>query len=273
MGEPFDRKFTEYFALSEWVSRFPDLAAGFTSKEGGFSKGSFESLNMGFHVGDELDKVVSNRILLAERLGTPIDDWVAAEQTHGNRIVKASLNDRGKGAKEYASGFKDTDGFYTNEPGILLTLAFADCVPLFFIAPEKGYIGVAHAGWKGTAKGIAAEMVKAWMEEGVSPEEIHAAIGPSICRNCYVVDDRVINEMEIWLDETVEKPYNEISQGQYSIDLKEMNKLILRKSGIPANHIEMTQFCTSCDSEYYFSHRRDEGKTGRMLSFIGWKGE
>jgi YfiH family protein len=269
--EPFVLQNNPYFLLENWMNQFPHLMAGITSKNGGYSEGEFKSLNLGFHVGDVLKDVRLNRSEISTRLEFPLDSWIGAEQTHNDTILKVTRADRGKGAECYDDSLKDTDGFYTDEKGILLTLCYADCVPLFFIAPERGVIGVAHAGWKGTVKQIAKKMVELWQTEGIAPEQIFAVIGPSICEKCYIVDKRVIDFVQKVLEDVEKKPYNLINEGQYSLDLREVNRLLLLKAGIPEQQILVTGYCSSCDREHFFSHRRDHGRTGRMLSFIGWK--
>ncbi|MEH7502410.1 peptidoglycan editing factor PgeF [Neobacillus drentensis] len=268
--EPFVLKNQSFLTIESWIKQFPSLAVGMTTKNGGVSKGDYETLNLGFHVGDELSAVCSNREKVSELLEFPLNNWVGAEQTHGIQLKKISKEDRGKGSHSYENSIKDTDGFYTNEEGILLSLCFADCVPLFFIAPDSKMIGIAHAGWKGTVGQIAKEMISAWGREGINPQEILVAIGPSICEKCYIVDKRVINLVENTLVDVEILPYNLINDGQYSLDLREVNRQIIIKSGVPVTNILMTGFCSSCDKEF-FSHRRDQGRTGRMLSFIGWK--
>ncbi|MBV7503813.1 peptidoglycan editing factor PgeF [Bacillus sp. sid0103] len=268
--EPFVLKNQSLLSIENWEIKFPGLVAGMTTKHGGASKGDYETLNLGFHVGDDKNDVCNNRETISELLTFPINNWVGAEQTHGIHLKKISTLDRGKGSKSYENAIKDTDGFYTNEEGILLTLCFADCVPLFFIAPESKMIGIAHAGWKGTVGQIAREMITAWKKEGINPEQILVTIGPSICEKCYIVDKRVINLVENTLDDVEILPYNLINDDQYSLDLREVNRQILMKNGVPKSNIKMTRFCSSCDKEF-FSHRRDKGKTGRMLTFMGWK--
>jgi polyphenol oxidase len=268
--EPFVLQNKSIYMIDSWVQKFPGLTAGMTTNKGGFSKGCFGELNLGFHVGDEFQDVCSNREKAAEILDFPLNLWVGAEQTHGHTIQKVKKADTGKGAGSYDTSFKGTDGFYTNEKGILLSLCFADCVPIYFIAPDKKMIGIAHAGWKGTVNQIARHMVNAWGLEEIRQEEIFVVIGPSICGNCYIVDDKVINFVENILEDSDEKPYNLVKEGQYSLDLRELNKRILLKAGVPEKNITLTGLCSSCDEEF-FSHRRDQGRTGRMLSFIGWK--
>ncbi|MGG3466590.1 peptidoglycan editing factor PgeF [Neobacillus pocheonensis] len=269
--EPFVLKNNSFLTIETWMEQFPGLVAGMTTKNGGTSNGSYGTLNLGFHVGDAFSDVCSNRENLSGLMEFPLNYWVGAEQTHGTFIKKVSKAERGIGATSYEQSFKNTDGFYTNEEGILLTLCFADCVPLFFIAPDSRMIGAAHAGWKGTVGKIAGQMIAAWDKEGIAPEQIFVAIGPSICEKCYIVDDRVINLVENTLEDVEGKPYNLIRDGQYSLDLREVNRQILLKAGVPNKNISITEFCSSCNHEMFFSHRRDQGRTGRMLSFIGWK--
>jgi polyphenol oxidase len=271
MKEPFILTKDQYFEIEAWQSAWPGLRAGFTTKNGGTSKKEYESLNTGFHVGDRLEDVVKNREIIAENLDFPLRSWIGAEQTHETNIVKIKSEDMGKGAIDYESGMKATDGLYTGEKGMLLTLCYADCVPLYFMAPDNGYIGAAHAGWKGTVGGIAKKMISRWNDEGISSSQIYAAIGPSICGECYIVDDKVITLVKNMLEENDEKPYNLISKGQYQLNLQSLNALIIEKAGVPRSQIEVSSLCTSCEGNQFFSHRRDNGKTGRNLSFIGWK--
>jgi len=271
--EPFILQNDSFFLIKNWIEQFPGLTAGITTKNGGVSQDHFSSLNFGFHVGDDQTSVCQNRDRLAELIDFPLDNWVGAEQTHAVFVRKISASDRGLGARSYENAFKSTDGFYTSERGILLTLCFADCVPLFFIAPKAGMIGCAHAGWKGTVHGIARNMAEAWEKEGIKASEIYAAIGPSICGKCYIVDDRVITFVENTLESVEKKPYNQIKEGQFSLDLQETNKLIMMAAGIPEQNISVTSLCSSCDQDHFYSHRRDSGKTGRMAAFIGWKEE
>jgi hypothetical protein len=269
--EPFVLKNQSFFTIDSWTRQFPGLVAGITTKSGGASKGNFETLNLGFHVGDDISDVCSNREKVADLLEFPLNHWVGAEQTHDIVLKKITKADRGKGSNSYKHSFKSTDGFYTNEEGILLTLCFADCVPLFFIAPEKKMIGAAHAGWKGTVHQIAKQMITAWRREGIDPEQIFVVIGPSICEKCYIVDKHVINFVEKLLEDVEILPYNLIKEGQFSLDLRELNRKILLAAGVPNGNILTTGFCSCCDDKEFYSHRRDQGRTGRMLSFIGWK--
>ncbi|MBY0120778.1 peptidoglycan editing factor PgeF [Bacillus sp. S/N-304-OC-R1] len=269
--EPFILKKNEYFVIEQWAEKFPRLVAGFTTKAGGFSEGDFSSMNLGLHVNDSLETVHKNRKHMAESLGFPLHSWTGAEQTHQIQIEKVTIRDGGKGSLIYDEAFRATDGFFTTDKGLLLTLCFADCVPLYFCHMETGAIGAAHAGWKGTVNGIAREMVDVYKKEGMKAEDLHVVIGPSICGKCYIVDNKVISQIDLKVADSLEKPYTLIEENQYHLDLKQFNKSILLKSGVLEKNISVTNLCTSCENDHFFSHRRDKGKTGRMMSFIGWK--
>ncbi|WP_026692109.1 peptidoglycan editing factor PgeF [Peribacillus kribbensis] len=271
MTEPFILRNERYFTLADFEEICPGIKAGFTTKNGGVSTGEYQTLNTGFHVGDFPGHAAENRKLVADSLGFGLGQWVGAEQTHETKVLKVTAEDKGKGSADYESAIRATDAFYTEEAGILLTLCYADCVPLYFTARGRSIVGVAHAGWKGTVGGIGEKMVLAWEKEGIQPSDIIAAIGPSICEDCYIVDDRVIEFAKNRLEETDKKPYNQISEGQYRLDLKELNAMILEKAGVPRSNILLTDYCTSCHGDFFFSHRKDQGKTGRMLAFIGLK--
>jgi YfiH family protein len=270
--EPFENSQIEIMFISEWQSKNPNLVVGFTTKNGGFSSKPFNSFNLGLHVSDQKEFVHKNRTKLGDLIGFSASRFVCSEQVHDTRIIKVTNEDAGKGVFDYKTAIPQTDGIYTDEPNLLLTSCYADCVPLYFYAPHKNLIGVAHAGWKGTIKGIGEKMVKSWeSQEHVSPKDIHVVIGPSIRDCCYIVDDVVINEVKNVLGNSETIPYKEVSPGQYRLDLSLLNKIILLNAGINEMHINCSSFCTSCEEELFFSHRRDRGKTGRMMSFIGYR--
>lgn len=272
MTEPFVSAHDSFYIIEDWHEAVPGLVAGFSTKIGGKSTGEFTSLNTGFHVNDRIEAVRANRQQLGRLLDVSAETWVGACQTHGSRIACVTKADGGKGALSYDSSLADTDGLYTEEKGTLLTLCYADCVPVYFLSKKHKRAGIAHAGWKGTVAGIGANMVKQWQKDGIQPEEIEAVIGPSICGKCYKVDSRVIDEARRWVDDSSLLPYSPAAgePGQYHLSLQKLNELILIKAQIPKENIRSTKLCTSCNTEF-FSHRRDQGKTGRMLGFIGWK--
>ncbi|MGP7817590.1 peptidoglycan editing factor PgeF [Niallia sp. 01092] len=269
--EPFILQEQEFFTIADWCKAYPNLLAGFSTKNGGKSEKELQSLNLAFHVNDLKETVCANRKIVADKLDFPLEKWVGAEQTHQTNIEIVTKEHAGKGAFDYESACTDTDGFFTMEKGVLLTLCYADCVPLYFFHPATGAIGIAHAGWKGTVQNIAKEMIAVFNSHHIKANEIMAVIGPSISERRYIVDDRVIAEVEKILSADEAKPYYLVSPNQYALNLQQLNKQILIKAGVSEKNIQLTNYCTSHHEDYFFSHRRDNGKTGRMMSFIGWR--
>jgi YfiH family protein len=273
MLEPFVLEKEQTLTLPDWKKLNNGLVVGFTTKNGGVSEGQFSTLNTGLHVSDQVETVCKNKDIIAELIAIPTSNWVGCDQTHEDNIVKVDHTHIGNGVTSYSSALPGTDGMYTSEPDILLTLCFADCVPLYFFAPEHSLIGIAHAGWKGTVKNIGGSMIDKWKADGVNGSDILVAIGPSISAQAYAVDDYVVNQVKSVLPRNKhDAVITEVSHGQYGLDLKRINKELLILAGIKEKNILCSSFCTSSDDSLFFSHRRDQGKTGRMMSFIGWKG-
>lgn len=282
--EPFvqGKENLQLLHLETWRQEYGEITAGFTGRQGGASKEPYDSLNCAFHVGDAPEDVLGNRVALAEALNFKPEDWTCGEQTHGADIAVVREADRGRGQKDRASAFQSTDGLLTDVPGVLLTSFYADCVPLYFYDPVHRVVGLAHAGWKGTVAQIADAMVKK-MEAvyNSDPHDIVAAIGPSIGDCCYEVDDYVmehVRRLETDLKDRVEASDSAelyrasiTDKSKYMLNLKEMNRRIMIKAGILPTHIECTTWCTSCNTDLFFSYRKENGKTGRMTSWIGIK--
>ena len=266
--------------IKPWKLSFDRLTAGFTTRHGGVGHEPYAALNCAYHVGDDAEAVLENRRLVTAKLAFPLEAWTCGEQVHGKHVAVITANDRGRGLLDRQSALQDTDGLVTNVPGVLLTSFYADCVPLYFYDPVKQAVGLAHAGWKGTAAGIAVSMVETMEQEyGSRREDIRAAIGPSIGGCCYEVDEVVMQQVRVWLDEPQgndeyelsdsKRIYTPAANGKTMLNLKECNRHIMMKAGILPDHIECTTWCTSCHPELFFSYRKENGVTGRMASWIG----
>lgn len=277
--EPFEYSKEEgqpgLWKIRSWEDRFPGLAAGFSSRIGGVSTGEFTSLNCGLHVPDRPEAVVENRRLVADAVGLPLNSWTYGEQIHGDSVAVVTSADKGRGTVTREDEIRATDAFITREENLCLAALFADCVPLYFYDPATGACGLAHGGWKGTAGEIARKTVQAMEREfGVRPDNLLAAIGPSIGSCCYEVDSLVIGKIDQALDGTAkqadESPFC-IPQknGKFSLDLQQVNRQIMIKAGILPINIECTGLCTSCLNDRFFSHRKEQGRTGRMIAWIG----
>lgn len=262
----------ELLALAEWQERMPWLSAGFTTRKGGVSSSPWSSLNCGLHVGDTDADVIVNRRLTVEALGFPLEAWTCAEQVHGNDAAVVTEQHRGAGSLSRAAAIQDKDALVTNTPGVLLTVLYADCVPIFFADPVHRAIGIAHAGWRGTVADVVGRTVDTMAAAfGSDPSRLYAAIGPSIGGCCYEVDQRVIDEV-IRAGGSLGTTHTESSSpDRFLLDLSKVNEIRLLKAGILPNHIEITGYCTSCRTDLFFSHRKEGGRTGRMAAWMAVK--
>lgn len=236
-----------------------NVVSGFSTRADG---------NLALHVEDLPADVIANRTRLANRLGFHFDNWTCADQVHGAEVAVVNKQQIGAGRTRLNDLFAGYDGLVTNLPGVLLTSFYADCVPLYFFDPSKNVIGLAHAGWKGTVANIAANMITVMRNTyECEVEDIYTSIGPSIGSCCYEVDDRVINGINEVLGVRYFPP------GKAMLDLKDINRQIMIKAGILPTHISISDDCTSCRTDLYYSHRAEQGRTGRMASWIGLKSE
>jgi polyphenol oxidase len=269
MREAASNKQRLYMELGGWSA--PNrIVSGITTKNNGVSKSPFTSLNMGLHVGDQEADVIQNRQLLAAEIQFPLANWVLGEQVHGTEIAVVSKEDAGRGSKSLSDSIPSVDGLITNEPGLLLAAFFADCVPLYFFDTNTGWIGMAHAGWRGTVGDMAGKMIAALCSQGADSANIEAMIGPCISKQKYEVDDRIFRQIPERFREEVLTANGE--SDKYYLDLQALNRLYLLDAGVKDEHIKTAPFCTYEMPEFY-SHRQDQGKTGRMIGFIGMKEE
>lgn len=262
--------------LQKWTELDDSLTVGFTTRNGGISEQPYHSFNIGLHVNDQPEAVLHNRRVLAESVGFSFDAWTCGEQVHSNVVAIVTKEERGRGSVSMADTLPGVDGIITNERDILLTSFYADCVPLYFWDQDNHVIGLAHAGWKGTVSAIALNMVNTMRADfGTDPQRLRCAIGPAIDGCCYQVNEVVINRIyELWKelelpDDQLELVIKKQNENFALINLKEINRRIMIKAGILASHIEISEMCTGCRTDLFFSHRMENGKTGRMASWIG----
>ena len=250
------------------------LRHGFSTRKGGVSKEHLSSLNLGFNLGDEREKVLENFRILGSLFEAKPEDFVLTQQTHSVNVRHVGREDRGKGIFRERD-YTDVDALMTDEEGVILSAFSADCVPILFY--DKGHRAIAscHSGWRGTHGRILARVIEAMQREFSSkPEEIYIAIGPSICKNCYEVSEDV---GEAFLDafpalKEVKKnacPIERVSEEKFHIDLWELNRWIALENSIPAENISVSGYCTMERPDLFFSHRYSQGKRGVQGAFIG----
>ncbi len=238
----------------------------FTTRRSGVSAPPRDTFNLALHVDDDEQAVLENRKHLATALGFDPLAITAAEQVHGKEVAVVKAEDAGCGAVRFSECILGVDALITNAVGPVLALFYADCVPVFIVDPVNRAIGLAHAGWKGTALGISAEIIQAMQREyGTDPSKCLAAIGPGIGRCCYDVSHDVAERVLTASGD--QRVIAKASQTTWRLDLKLANWFILRSTGIPESSIAMSDECTSCNSMDFFSYRRD-GQTGRMAAIL-----
>jgi YfiH family protein len=250
-----------HLKVPQWQN-YQGLLHGFMGRRGGKSIGPFAGLNVSYRVGDD-PKVVSQNVCDV-KLAAGIHDGriVTMKQMHGEDIVEV----KNRNLKEAG----EADGMVSTEKDIYLAVLTADCVPLLFVAPKQRVGAAVHAGWRGTLAGIADKTVRLLKTRyDVEPSELEVALGPSIGICCYEVKDDVAGPlMKRWGKLTT--PSIAVRDGKSFINLRRLNRDILRAAGVPGNQLFQVGPCTSCTPEDFFSYRRERRETGRQMSFIGW---
>ncbi len=231
------------------------MQAVFT-RRGGVSPAPWHSLNLGGSVGDDPAHVAANRIRVfdaLERARASIHDvWLV----HGTDIVYADAPRPLENHPERA------DIILTDNPEVSLFMRFADCVPLLFHDPKKHVIGISHAGWMGTVKGVAQKTVEAMQTRyGCKPEDIVAGIGPSIGVDHYEVGEDVASQFREKYGVNAERIL-QTRNGSAYLDLWAANLIQLQGAGV--EQVQVSGVCTACHLDDWFSHRAEKGKTGRF---------
>lgn len=251
------------YLQSEALGRFDFMTHAFCTRLGGTSPAPFASLNVSVRRGDRPENVQRNREIIAQSFGFTPDRLVLAHQIHGDNFHILTDQD-----SLPLYGILEGDGFITDRPGVVLCVKTADCVPVLLADGKKKVVAAVHAGWRGTARGIAGKAVRIFRERFASvPEDLWAAIGPAIGPCCYEVDDKVRREFEN--HPGIEKPLKPAAKkGHWMLDLALANRLQLEAAGVSAGQIGAAGVCTSCRRDAFFSHRAEGETTGRQLNFI-----
>lgn len=239
---------------------------GFSTRLGGVSKGCWATMNISTTRGDDPEDVRENQRRIAGAIGVQPEDMTFTNQTHTINVAVVKAGDRGK-------RFQETDGMITDVPGICLVTFYADCVPLYFVDPVKKAIGLSHSGWRGTVGKIGKVTIELMQKTyGSDPEDIIAAIGPSICRDCYEVSGDVIQQFRESFDEAYwPELFYKKENGKYQLDLWRANERIFTEAGIREDHIAVTNVCTHCNPDILFSHRTTGDKRGNVSAFLALK--
>jgi polyphenol oxidase len=289
----------EWLPIPRWD--LPWLWSGFSTRAGGLSRAycpedAAGELNLGFTVDDDRATVLANRRLLAEAVtGDAATPVLALRQFHSNLVVKANANDAARSASTDAGqqGPRRADGHITDQPGLLLAVQTADCIPVLVADRRQRIVAAFHAGWRGTVKRIVEVGVgRMRLAYGSRPGDLVAAIGPGASACCYAVGEEVFSEFEsqfgyarelfheVFASDPVKTRYpmlfltqrapghSPIGPGLH-VDLVEANRRQLLDCGLSPRSIQVVGGCTQCQGDLFFSHRASQGHTGRMMAVIG----
>ncbi len=245
---------------------------GFSTRIGGVSRLSHTAtLNLGVERGDSRETVIENLGLFADALGIKKESVISVSQIHSADIRYITEGMVGEGF--FCPEGQSCDGYITDKIGVSLGVRTADCVPILLYAPPNenfgGAVAALHAGWRGTAKGIAKESIVRLSQMGAEPSRIKAAIGPSIGSCCYTVREDFYKEFEsLCKKELTERYVRFATADTWRADLKGANREILMECGVLSENIDVCTLCTCCHPEEFYSHRYSSGVRGSMLSVI-----
>lgn len=245
----------------------PFVRHGFSTRLGGVSQGVCASMNLSFTRGDDPQCVRENFDRFCTAVGLDSRNAVISAQEHHTVVYNATAADRGRGVLR-ERGYTDIDGLLTDEPDVVLFTQYADCVPLFFVDPVKRIVGTAHAGWRGTAAKMGAVMIDRMVSDyGCRRADVLAAVGPSIGPCCFEVDEPVRTAFAEAIDFAADCT-REVGNGKSYIDLWEINRRTLIEAGVKVEHITVTDLCTRCHPDVFWSHRATGGRRGSLAGCI-----
>ena len=244
----------------------------FSTRIGGVSElDHTKGLNLAFGRGDDEKIVLQNLELFSLALGIDPTDVISVPQIHSNIVKDVTREDAGRGYY-YPNGFS-CDGYITVEKDLPIGVKTADCVPILLEgrneSDEVVAVSAVHAGWRGTADRIAENSVGAILKLGVSLENIYVAIGPCIDECCYEVGNDFAEQIEIKIGQSYKNKYIiKKENGSLYANLKGMNFEILTSIGVPSVNIDVCSYCTCCNEDLFYSHRRQKGIRGAHLNII-----
>lgn len=241
------------------------LKHAFTTRWGGVSTGPLSSLNLISGHGDEPDNIRENFGRVAALFGVGPDDCAVTRQVHGNTVRLVTDADRHVCLSEVPY---EADGIVTATPGLPVFCFTADCVPVLLCDPEAGVIGAVHCGWRSSVADILKNALEAMRSLGAEPAGIRAVIGPAIGFCCFETDDDVPEAVTAYLTGETEGLFRCRADGKTMVDLRGANARRLMQLGVPAEQIDVSEECTFCSHEKYWSHRYTRGMRGGQAACI-----
>jgi YfiH family protein len=233
-----------------------------TTRDGGVSTGGYGSLNLGLHVGDDADSVLTNRRRAAASIGASIEELVFVEQVHGREVALVTAADRGRGTLDAAGALPGVDALITLEPGPVLVIMVADCVPIVLFDPVRRILACVHAGWTGTVRGVTSAVLERLRALGSDPADLLVGIGPSIHPDRYQVGADVVEAATATFSGRVGEVVRPDGTGAWNFDLWRANLIQLTEAGVPATQVQIAGLDTGPGTPF-FSHR-SEAPCGRF---------
>ncbi|HIW11800.1 MAG TPA: polyphenol oxidase family protein [Candidatus Salinicoccus stercoripullorum] len=241
-----------------------EILMGYTKRTGGRSNYPADSFNMALYIGDDDSNVHAHQDTLGREIGFLPENWVLPIQKHGRNIREVEKRCAGMNVRRLTGDLHDVDGIYTYDSGLLLTMNYADCIPVYMWSRKNSFTALAHAGWRGTSHNITGRMAESYDGD---PADLEVVIGVGINGHCYTVGGAVINALEA---AGLPKEAVESHQDGFDLDLKAVNRHQAIMAGVGADSVHVTEIGTE-DTERFFSYRLESGVTGRALAFIGRK--
>ena len=237
----------------------------FTTRFGGVSEGGFSSLNLGSNRGDDPENVRENYRRVCALMGAGIDDCVVTKQVHGNVVRIVDENDKHVCMSKVPY---EADGVVTNVKNLPIMCFVADCVPVLLCDDKNSVAAAVHCGWRSSVTDILKEAVEKMLELGAEKEHICVAMGASIGVCCFETDGDVPEAIDKYLGGDSQGLYSRREDGKYMVDLRAANKRRLLQLGLKAENIDISEECTMCSHDKYWSHRYTKGDRGSQAAVI-----
>ena len=246
-----------------------DTPHAFTTRYGGVSEGIFSSMNLSLSGKDSREYVEENYRIMCDALNMPMENIIRTKQVHKTNVRAVTADDC---VGLFDCYVEDSDGLLTDVPGIPLIAFTADCIPILLYDPVRRVIGAVHAGWRGTTAGIAEiALLKMASVYGSDPKDVRCAIGPGIGSCCFETDRDVPEAILNILGREGEQ-YFRPEGAKYYADIKGVNKALLIRAGALEKNIEVSDECSMCLNEKYWSHRYTKGRRGNQACVIMLRG-
>jgi len=250
----------------EGIDKNWPMSHALSTRKGGVSNIPFNSLNVGIHVGDEVKSVIENRKKVCQAIGASTENFVAMQQAHtANVTVIKSERDFG-GFISWEGGHRNVDAVVTNLKNVTLFTMAADCAMTLFFDPAQKVLCLAHCGWRGALLNIYSNVIKVMsLEYGTKPENLFAGISPTISCKSYQVGEELIKKLNYLYEPEIASNFYKIENDGYHLDIQAI--LLYQLEGLGVKKVEVANICTAENTDLFYSHRQEKGKTGRFGIF------